>query len=134
MKKNLRTFARVRNVMFAFATVFALTQCADEEIINEVEATQEITESDATSDLNIGSITISGENTFVAEADLDCTTCTYVVSKNATLINGSELGLKPGSIICLDKALTYGNLEFENLIGTSESPVVIGRTSFPKSN
>jgi hypothetical protein len=49
-----------------------------------------------------------------------------VVDANATVVDGAALGLKAGSVICLDAALKYGSLEFVNVDGTEEAPITIG--------
>ena len=55
-----------------------------------------------------------------------CSTCTYVVADDIATIDGKELGLAPGSVICLDAAKKYGNLTFVNVDGTEEAPITIG--------
>jgi hypothetical protein len=55
----------------------------------------------------------------------DCKTCTYIVSENEEVIDGQALGFKPGNIICLNKGIEYGNLEFVNFEGSVESPIII---------
>lgn len=74
---------------------------------------------------NVGSLTIAGAHTQFT-ASVDCKTCTFVVSDKLETIDGKELGLKPGSVICLDAALKYGHLSFVNLEGTAEQPITIG--------
>ena len=70
------------------------------------------------------SLTISGIHTVLRES-ADCSTCTFVVPAKTHLIDGTVLNIKPGSIICLDKAIKYEMLEFENLQGTLENPITI---------
>lgn len=74
---------------------------------------------------NIESLTITGSNTRLAEGTVDCSVCTFIVDSNTEIIDGLELGLKPGNIICLKSALKYGNLDFINLEGTEENPITI---------
>ena len=46
--------------------------------------------------------------------------------------DGEELKVKAGWVICLDKALRYGDIEFVNLVGTESQPIRIGGTTFTK--
>ena len=71
---------------------------------------------------------ITGENTSFVGA-VDCATCTYVVVPSQKVIDGEELGLKAGSVICLDNASKYGNIEFINVKGTESAPITIGTCS-----
>jgi len=124
MRKKLMS---VRNVLVAAFTVFMLVQCSEEEITPEQPvdaAEEEVSAAEAT-----GSMTISGVFTSYEEVK-DCKTCTYVVPADLTVVDGKELGLKPGAIICLDKAKKYGDVDFVNLEGTEESPIVIGSATF----
>jgi hypothetical protein len=133
MMINLTPLASLRKVLFAAAAVCLLTQCTQEdELVGPVTSDEEISV-EGNMETNISSITITGLNTTMSEENLDCTTCTYVVAKNAEIVDGAALGLKAGSVICLDKALQYENVEFVNLEGTEENPIVIGNTSFPAS-
>ncbi len=54
-----------------------------------------------------------------------CETCTYVVPSNKVVIDGNELSIKAGDVICLSSANTYKNLDFRNIVGTEEKPVII---------
>lgn len=56
---------------------------------------------------------------------VSCQKCTYTVPADITRIDGTALDLKPGDFICLDAALKYKNLLFENLIGTTDNPITI---------
>ncbi|HEY9490211.1 MAG TPA: hypothetical protein VIQ51_17865, partial [Chryseosolibacter sp.] len=78
-----------------------------------------------------GSMTISGVYTSYEDVK-DCTTCTFVVPSDMLIVDGKELGLKPGAIICLDKAVRYGDVEFVNLQGTEDKPITIGSTDRTK--
>jgi hypothetical protein len=123
-----KSLSPLRNVLFVFVAVCLLASCQEEEAIAPAptDVTTEATaDEDGNFKSNITSLTIMGENTVFAES-VDCSTCTYVVAKNTDVIDGKALGLKPGSVICLDKALEYGDLSFENLEGTEESPITIG--------
>jgi Pyruvate/2-oxoacid:ferredoxin oxidoreductase delta subunit len=110
--------------MFAAIAFFAFSQCSEEEIVPaQAEAAYE-DDAEISSDAT-GSFTISGVYTTYASVE-DCTTCTFFVPATATEIDGAKLNLKAGAVICLDKALKYGDLEFTNLEGTEASPITIG--------
>jgi hypothetical protein len=129
-----KSLSLARTMLFAFFAVCLLASCQDkEEVLPADPTTEEIPDENGNLKSNIVSLTIVGENTEFAES-VECTTCTYVVAKNTTVIDGQELGLKPGSIICLDKALQYGELSFVNLKGTVENPIFIGITRIPGSS
>jgi hypothetical protein len=119
----------VRTVLFACVAVCLLASCQDEEIVatpaDADVATEVTTDENGNSETNVTSLTVMGENTVFAQS-VECSTCTYVVAKNTDLIDGEALGLKPGSVICLDKAIKYGELSFVNLQGTEENPITIG--------
>ena len=117
----------VRTLLFACIAVCLLASCQDEEIVTPpADAVTEVTaDENGNLETNVTSLTVMGENTVFAER-VECSTCTYVVAKNTDLIDGQALGLKPGSVICLDKAIKYGELSFVNLQGTEESPITIG--------
>lgn len=118
----------IKNLLFAATAVFALSQCTEEEIVPQ-QAPASVAETVALPAEAIGSMTISG--VFTSYEDIqDCKTCTYVVPANVALVDGKELNLKAGSVICLDKAIKYGDVEFINLAGTESNPVRIGATTF----
>jgi hypothetical protein len=118
----------MKNILVAAFAVFSLAQCTEEEI---VPAQAEVSAIEAV-ELPIqatGSMTISG--VFTTYEDVaDCKTCTYVVPADVAIVDGKELNLKAGSVICLDKAIQYGNVDFVNLEGTEENPIRIGSTKF----
>ncbi len=55
----------------------------------------------------------------------ECKECTYVVPAGVKVIDGKALRLKPGSIIGLSSAIKYRSLEFHNIVGTKEQPIII---------
>ncbi len=123
-----KAFSSVRIALFAVTAVCLLSSCQDDEFTQVAEDTN--TEIAVAADDNVTSVTITGANTdFVSS--VDCKTCTYVVDGNADVIDGLELGLKPGSVICLDAALKYRELTFTNLEGTEKEPIIVGKTTFP---
>lgn len=54
----------------------------------------------------------------------DCAKCTYTVDDYYE-IDGKELGIKPGDVICLESGQNYGPLTFINIKGTIADPVII---------
>ena len=114
----------MKKILIAACTVFFFSQCTEEEIVpNKPEAPVEAA---ATLPAKAtGSMTISGVFT-VYESIEDCSTCTFVVPADMAVVDGKELDLGPGSVICLDKTIEYGDVEFVNVEGTEERPVRIG--------
>ena len=127
MRNNLMP---MKTLLIAAFTVFTLSQCTEEEIVPQ----QAPAPAEATVVLPVeatGSMTISG--VFTTYEDIkDCKTCTYTVPADLAIVDGKELNLKPGSVICLDKAIRYGDVDFVNLEGTEENPIRIGSTTFSK--
>jgi hypothetical protein len=129
--KNANILSKVKFCLLIATSVFALTQCSEEEVIapsvpKEAAANLSIQE-DVPFSLNI-----SGIHTF-STSEVSCKTCKYVVAANVSTIDGQKLGIKPGDLICLDAALKYGSLEFINLNGTIEHPVVIANCDSRKN-
>lgn len=125
MRNNLMS---IKNILFAAGTVFALSQCTEEEIVPQ-QANAPAAETVSLPAEATGSMTISG--VFTSYEDIqDCKTCNYVVPADVTVVDGKELNLKAGSVICLDKAVKYGDVEFLNLAGTESNPIRIGTTTF----
>ncbi len=114
----------MNKILFAVFAVFVFSQCSEEEIIPASPETSSAENAVAPAQAT-GSVTISGIYT-VYEAISDCSTCTFVVPADQAVIDGHELDLKPGAVICLDKAIKYGDIDFINLVGTEEKPITIG--------
>lgn len=125
MKKIQNLFTITKLFVVAFA-VMLLASCStgEEMIAPETAPAAVATETTPDGDPQVAGFTLSGVYTEISEST-DCATCTYVVPKNATVVDGKELGFAAGSVICLDKAIKYKNLEFINLEGTSDSPIII---------
>jgi hypothetical protein len=117
-----KAFSVVRTSLFACIAVCLLASCQDDELVPRPEDVE--TPVVAASESNVSSLTISGSNTEFVER-VDCSACTFIVDAKSETIDGAQLGLKPGSVICLKAALKYGNLSFINLEGTEESPITI---------
>ncbi|MEX2230936.1 MAG: hypothetical protein WD824_02155 [Cyclobacteriaceae bacterium] len=117
----------MKKIMLAAFALFVFSQCTEEEIgptQQEAAPTEAVTlNTEAT-----GSMTISGIFTTYEEIK-DCKTCTFVVPADLAVVDGKELGLKAGSVICLDKAIKYGDVEFINLVGTEANPIRIGTST-----
>lgn len=113
----------VKASVFFVASLFFLASCQENEFTEVAEDVA--TSATAVGDSNVGSITIEGSNTVFSD-NVECSTCTYVVAEDLETIDGKELGLAPGSVICLDAAKKYGNLVFVNVEGTEEAPITIG--------
>lgn len=88
-------------------------QCSEEEII-PVHREK----------INADSV-VAADTAQQSETTANCTECTYIVPENTKVIDGKLLGLKPGSIIGLDAKIKYGTLEFINIVGTAEQPIII---------
>jgi hypothetical protein len=114
----------VKASVFFVASLFFLASCQENEF-NEVAADATTSATAVEGESNVGSITIEGTNTLFSD-NVECSTCTYVVAEDVETIDGKELGLTPGSVICLDAAKKYGNLTFVNVDGTEEAPITIG--------
>lgn len=119
----LKTIFSMKTFFAAAVAAFVLTSCGEQDL-SSVSKDVAVSEAQATGP-TAQSLTISGENTkFVTS--VACSSCTYVVAANAKVVDGKELGFKPGSVICLDAALKYGNISFINLAGTADNPITIG--------
>ena len=112
----------MKKILIAASAVFMLSQCTEDEVVPVNPAPAERTAAPAAAS---GSVTISGIYT-VYETINDCSTCTFVVPADRTVVDGQALNLKPGSVICLDKAIKYGDIDFVNLVGTEDKPIRIG--------
>lgn len=105
-----RFFKTLQKLTLAIAIFSVFTQCSEEEVIFPVAKKKLLSPTD--------SLYIFADNA-------NCDDCTYIVPADAKVIDGKELGLKPGSIIGLDSEITYGTLEFNNLQGTKDQPIII---------
>jgi hypothetical protein len=108
------------------AVLFGMIQCSEEQIITENSVSANAVASGGETDaIEVGSISVSGVYTEVA-GDVECSTCTYIIDPSERTVDGLELGLKPGSIVCLNKKLSYPAIEFNNMEGSKENPIIIG--------
>lgn len=121
MRNNLMS---MKKILVAAFTILILSQCTEEEIAPARPSAPAV-ETAALPVEATGSMTISGVYT-VYEAVEDCNTCTFVVPEDMPVVDGAELELQAGAVICLDKAIQYGDIDFVNLEGTEENPIKIG--------
>ena len=117
----------MKKILVAAFALFMFSQCTEEEIV-PTQAPAAPAEAVAVPMEASGSMTISGIFTTYEEVQ-DCKTCTFVVPADMSVVDGKELGLKAGAVICLDKAIKYGDVEFMNLEGTESHPIRIGTTT-----
>jgi hypothetical protein len=124
MRTNLTSMKKILVAAFA---LFMFSQCTEQEIVPSQSAAAPA-EAVAIPMEASGSMTISG--IFTNYEDIaDCKTCTYVVPAGTSVVDGKELELKAGAVICLDKAIQYGDVDFINLEGTESHPIRIGTTT-----
>lgn len=113
MTRTNPLFYSLRKFVLAVAIFSIFMQCSDEELVPAfrekiiVEPDSTETEKDPVSSFT------------------ECKECTYVVPAGVKVIDGKELDLKPGSVIGLDSKIAYGTLEFHNLVGTPDQPIII---------
>jgi hypothetical protein len=101
-----------QKVLLAVTLFSVINQCAEENITPSTAARQQIAVADSTG------------SQLRTSASADCN-CDYVVPADSTVVDGKVLALKPGSVICLNSALHYGTLQFQNLEGTEANPIII---------
>jgi hypothetical protein len=116
----------INYTMLSVAIILGLTRCSDDEVFSVTKTAYYDTKVKVNPiEEDITSISITGIYT-VVDDKVDCSACTYVVSEEETFIDGDEAGIQPGSIICLKRSSLLNSIEFTNITGTSEFPVVIG--------
>lgn len=106
--KDLTFLKHTSKLIFAFAILFTFFQCSEEEemIVPEEPSAPEV----------IATSTGSA---------LSCAECTYVIPADQSIIDGKELGIKPGDVIALQSGVEYNMLTFQNIVGTADQPVRI---------
>lgn len=115
MTRNHIFSNRLKQLAAACAIFSIFSQCADEEILPVYRE----------------KINIKPDSTNVSEKPdtaalaADCKDCAYVVPASQKIVDGKLLGLKPGDVIGLSGAVTYGTLEFHNVVGTPDNPIII---------
>lgn len=136
--KKTRTFQRLASTILPSAlALFIFAQCNTED--PKVETPQAAAETETVVKEGEGpvvSLTIDGIHTVIASVE-DCKTCHYVVPENATVVDGKEIGIKPGQAICLNENFHYGNLKLINLEGEANNPITVAygrRADHPVEN
>lgn len=113
-------------ILVPVIALFSFAQCSEEPeqmIAQEAVPAEEVFQTEQYED-QIASLTVDGLYTeFTSIAD--CKSCNYIVPANATIVDGKELGIKPGHTVCLDAKLRYGNLELINMNGTEKEPIKV---------
>lgn len=132
MKKLWRFPSLTGKILVPAIALFSFAQCSEEaEEILPQNTPAEVAQVNEQAD-PIASLTVDGLFTEFASI-ADCKTCDYIVPANATVVDGNELGIKPGQTVCLDAKLTYGNLELINMNGTEKNPITVAyRINFGK--
>ena len=125
MKKTSIAASILSKIVVPAFALFALSNCSEDEMT----PLQEAEVAGATTGVKnqeepVLSLTIDATFTELVSAK-DCKTCHYVVPANATTVDGKEIGIKPGQAICLDLAIKYGNLNFINLQGEADKPILV---------
>lgn len=125
MKKTRRFLTVSSKVLSSALALFVFTQCTDDPKLETPDAApQAQTEVVSEEEAPVLSLTIDGIHTVLASME-DCKTCNYVVPEDATVVDGKELGIKPGQAICLNESFKYGNLRLINLEGSESKPIMI---------
>lgn len=112
MTKTHFLLTALQKIAAGLAIFLVLTQCSEEEQIlpepgirtpHVLDSTDIILKNDAAADCH----------------------CAYVVPADSSVVDGNVLGLKPGDVVCLNSAFSYGSLTFKNIVGTKEDPIMI---------
>jgi|GEM_PF-2966452 len=119
---NQHYITNIKKTLLTAAAVLALCQCSEEDFVPAKPETQS-ENSISASDSKVSSITIAGVHTYFSTARR--TDISFTVPADAGIIDGKALNLKPGAVIALDPKLSYGDLEFVNMMGTAEQPIII---------
>jgi hypothetical protein len=115
----------IKTLVMSTAIVLTMVQCSEDEIVADATLAEDATTQMTAESAEVGSLSVSGLYTEI-QGDVPCASCTYLVDPKETSVDGQELGFKPGSIICLRKALKYSSVDFVNMEGTEENPIIIG--------
>ncbi|HEY0744637.1 MAG TPA: hypothetical protein VGD40_24385 [Chryseosolibacter sp.] len=123
-----KTFQVIRTFGLSLAIIIGLSQCSEEQIVVEQRASDKPATVATIETADVASVSVTGLFTEVI-GDVACATCSYVVTTGEKTVDGKELGLAPGSVVCLKKSLSYPSIDFVNMEGTEENPIVIGYCS-----
>lgn len=126
MNKIQKINSRIRKILIASSACLLMVSCAEEDQMLEQSANSPAEEIVAVvEESDVASVTISGIYTDVIET-VDCASCTFLVPENVTVVDGVALGIRPGSVVCIANGRKLGEVEFINMVGTEEAPIVIG--------
>ena len=124
--KNIKMIAAsMKKGIIAALAIMVMVSCSEETLVEKPTEAEASPLTALVEEADVASLTVSGIYTEVS-ADVDCASCTYKVPDNVRTVDGSELGLKPGSVICVDARRKLGEIEFVNMIGTENAPIIIG--------
>jgi hypothetical protein len=100
-----------KKLILSLTFILVAFRCSDDQFMTESTALV------STDDLNATVTSSTGT--------IECSGCDYVVPAGQTLVDGAALGLQPGSVIGLSANVAYRNLNFQNIVGTAEQPIII---------
>ena len=124
--KNIKMFnSSIKKLMILALAMFVMISCSEESLVEQPASIEAEVPVQIVEEADVASLTVSGIFTEVSP-DIDCATCTYTVPENVKSVDGTELGIKPGSVICVSSGRKLGEIEFVNTIGTENAPIVIG--------
>ena len=124
--KSIKIIAvSAKKLMVLGLAMMVMVSCSEETVVEKPVLVEEVPVVEAAEEADVASLTVSGIFTDVI-ADIDCSTCTYKVPDNARSVDGTDLNLKPGSVICVSSGRKLGEIEFVNMIGTENAPIIIG--------
>src|SRR5690606_25252130 len=78
-----------------------------------------------TESLTLASIDKTSAVVASSMSTIACADCDYIVPAGQTRVDGAALGLKPGDVIGLSADIAYRNLNFQNIVGTADQPIII---------
>ena len=124
--KKTRTFQSLAKTILPSAlALFIFAQCNTEDPkVQKEQVTAETETIVNEEDASVVSLTIDGIHTVISYID-DCKTCNYIVPENVSLVDGKEIGIKPGQAICLNENFRYGNLKLINLEVEANNPITV---------
>lgn len=125
MKSIAIIVSAIKKVTILSMAMVVMVSCSEEALVEKPAQVEEVPALEIIEEADVASVTISGIFTEVSE-DIDCATCTFKVPDNVRTVDGAALGLKPGSVVCINNGRKLGEVEFVNMTGTEDAPIVIG--------
>jgi hypothetical protein len=114
-----------RSLAIALVALTAFNCTSEEELAAPpAEAAVEVAETASSQSTDAASLTVSGAFIEYSDANL-CAECTFVLPENASVVDGTALGIKPGDVVCLNSAFKYKAIELVNAEGSAEKPIII---------